>query len=918
MSLLVANSHPLMRIFILALMLLTCAGLSDVRAGETESDSGDGGILISSAGTPRRIMVGLGDRGPRAYPERFRTAPDKEADLAAALEFLLSREEILGLQDPAGELALKSYSSDELGRRQLRFAQRYKGLPVWPAEILVHVDPSGRVDLMEGAYIPTPLGLRTKPFVDADAAERQAREVLEGLTGDSALALREGKPELIVYMGGGSQPRLAWKVILNRSVASRWLLVVDAMTRQALLAYDTVMEENQPGSGQDLLGETVSLNVWEDDERYYLLDTSKPMFRSIEDYMESGTIPVHDFGGQDPLLGFNPRLVESASPDSGWLPDGVSAAYNLSETYDYYYERHARDSIDDQGMSVRAYVRVGGSILSNACWNTGLESFFFGAGQRAVSGLDVVAHEFTHGVVDYASSLLYYGESGALHEAWADIFGCAVEARTMGVTDWVGGTVFSENLQRSLADPASREIVPGRPYPAHVDEMVTPDDPLLGEVYAADNGAVHWNCTVVSHAFYLLAEGQDNAIGIEDAEEIFYRAVTRHILPASGFLDARLACLASAEEIFGSDSAQVRATEAAFDAVGIVEPQPSPPSSSTDDAMVCLLLATEPGEDSVWSLGRLDPARGDDPQGERISRTPAALTPPAVSNDGSLAAFVSADHDACTVDMGSLEENCLGLEGEVASIALSPDGSLMAYVPLTEAGELADHFVLRDLATGEEVRGFGVDETGDSLFLAVLSADFATDGRSLAFDALYPAKQQDGTTNVVCGVLLWDIGSHEAYLLAEIDTQLVSPAMGNQTLEYISLEVLAGLDGPEAESLVSVGELSLLNFAPVAQAVPFAAPSFNGDDSAVLYSAPDPATQAPAIWRVPMDMTSLQTLGEPEMVLANALYAEAYASGNLDGGELPSADDARLRLSEKPMRFEMQSMDLRSFKQIGQ
>ncbi len=916
MSLPATNSHLPMRFLVIALMLLACARVTEVRAGEPESGSGAAGTLISPAGTPRRITVDLGDRGPQAYPERHRTAPDRGADLAAAMEFLFSHEHILGLQDPAKELALKAYTTDELGRRQLRFAQRYKGLPVWPAEILVHVDPSGRVDLMEGAYVPTPLGLRTTPLVNADAAESKAREVLAKLAGGIVPARLEGEPELIVHMGRGPQPRLAWKVILNRSVASRWLVVVDATTRQALLAYDTVMEENHPGSGRDLLGETVPLDVWEDEGRYYLLDTSKPMFRSIEEYMQIGTIPVHDFARQDPLLGFNPRLVESASPDTDWLPDGVSAAYNLSEAYDYYYEIHGRDSLDDQCMSVRAYVRVGGSILSNACWNPGLKSFFFGAGQRAVAGLDVVAHEFTHGVVDYASDLLYYGESGALQEAWADIFGCAVEARTMGATDWVGGSVFPEKDQRSLAEPASRDILPGRPYPAHVSEMVTPDDPLLGEYYAADNGAVHWNCTVVSHAFYLLAEGREDSIGIEDAERIFYRAVTRHILPASRFLDARLACLASAEEIFGTGSAQARAMEAAFDAVGIVEPQPSPPSDFSDDAMI-FLLVTQQGQDAVWSLGRLDPARGDDPQGERISRTPAALVPPAVSNDGSLAAFVSTDHDACTVDMDSLEESCLGLEDRVAGIALSPDGSLLAYVPLTDDGEPADHYVLRDLATGGENPVAYVDANGNSVFLAVNSIDFAHEGLTLAFDALVPVEQEDGTVSVAWVVLVHDFEAQQAFqYFMEPDTPLASPAMGNRNREYISLEALTGLDGLEAVSLVSVGDLSLLNFAPVSQAAPLAAPGFNGDDSAVLYSAPDPATQSPAIWRVPMDMSGLQTLGDSELVLANALYAEAYASGDADGGVRPGADGGWSRLAQEPMRLDMRSVDLRSFKLI--
>ena len=63
----------------------------------------------------------------------------------------------------------------------------------------------------------------------------------------------------------------------------------------------------------------------------------------------------------------------------------------------------------------------------------------FGDGQRYAGSLDTVGHELTHGVTGNASKLIYQNQSGALNEALSDIFGEAVEARTLGQTDWLIG-----------------------------------------------------------------------------------------------------------------------------------------------------------------------------------------------------------------------------------------------------------------------------------------------------------------------------------------------------------------------------------------------------------------------------------------------------------------------------------------------
>src|SRR4051812_46262756 len=71
-----------------------------------------------------------------------------------------------------------------------------------------------------------------------------------------------------------------------------------------------------------------------------------------------------------------------------------------------------------------------GRPMSNAFWSGGAVYFGDGDGvtDRNYSGaLDVVAHEWSHGVTEYTSKLVYQGESGALNEAFSDIMGSSIE-----------------------------------------------------------------------------------------------------------------------------------------------------------------------------------------------------------------------------------------------------------------------------------------------------------------------------------------------------------------------------------------------------------------------------------------------------------------------------------------------------------
>jgi Zn-dependent metalloprotease len=50
------------------------------------------------------------------------------------------------------------------------------------------------------------------------------------------------------------------------------------------------------------------------------------------------------------------------------------------------------------------------------------------------NSIDILGHEFTHGVDQYTAELEYQFESGALDESFADIFGEWVQQQALGST----------------------------------------------------------------------------------------------------------------------------------------------------------------------------------------------------------------------------------------------------------------------------------------------------------------------------------------------------------------------------------------------------------------------------------------------------------------------------------------------------
>ncbi|MBS1252447.1 MAG: Bacillolysin [Anaerolineales bacterium] len=240
--------------------------------------------------------------------------------------------------------------------------------------------------------------------------------------------------------------------------------------------------------------------------------------------------------------------VEGESPDA----DGLNAHEFAGNTYDYYWDTHRRDSYDDGGATLIATVHYGESY-PNAFWNG--SQMVYGDGYASAN--DVVAHELTHAVTEYTANLTYQYQSGALNESFSDIFGAMVDRG-----DWLMGEDLPIGAIRSLADP------PAYQQPGHLDDYNTT---------CSDNGGVHINSGIPNKVAYLMSE----ALGRSTAEQIFYRTLTYYLTSSSEFNDARASAIQSAEDLFGTDSAEAVTT--AFAAVGL-DGVRVPPEHSCDCA----------------------------------------------------------------------------------------------------------------------------------------------------------------------------------------------------------------------------------------------------------------------------------------------------------------------------------------------
>jgi Zn-dependent metalloprotease len=300
-----------------------------------------------------------------------------------AQRFLQLYGEAVGVEAPASDLAPPRITTDRLGHTRVAYVQQYRGVPVFGAQLHLHVDDSGEVVTISSTVIPA-IDLDTvSPSVPAATAERRARSVVAKQHDLDPATLHIESGSLVVFNDGAIWGRhgddhLVWEIVATDHALVRERLFIDAHTSR-------VVEQ---------------------------ISEVEDITRRIYEY--NGSNLVWDEG--DPL------------PYSGSGPGRDEEINNLIEvaeqTYTTFLHLSGGDFVSWNGVdgSMRSFYDRTGMDCPNAYFDGSSTSFCVGTATD-----DVIAHEWTHGYTRSTHGLVYAWQSGALNEAYSDIFGETVD-----------------------------------------------------------------------------------------------------------------------------------------------------------------------------------------------------------------------------------------------------------------------------------------------------------------------------------------------------------------------------------------------------------------------------------------------------------------------------------------------------------
>ncbi|AKU98647.1 Zinc metalloproteinase precursor [Labilithrix luteola] len=498
--------------------------------------------------------------------------------------FLAEYKDLYRMRDPETELRLDKLEVDTLAMTHVRFQQTVRGVPVVGAELFAHYDRAGHLTSIDATYVPELHGLDVEPSAKEGDARLAVLADVRARMRDvepSAFSVPEGK--LVVFALGEGPARLAWEY-QTRAVFSDhpaiWVTTVDAKTGAIIDVYDNLQTVEASGTG--VLGDTKKFQVAQSPMGYAMVDTSRGV--PIRTYSAEGQ-EVGPDNGASPVTSGSLNAWDDGTVGPGAAVDAHAFA---AVVFDYYKKVHARNAIDGAGGAMDSTAHFG-QDYDNAFWDgTGMSYGDGGQYFKPLSaGLDVVAHEFTHGVTQATSALRYQGQPGALNEAVSDIFGAMIEhsIKPDDTKNWQMGEVIVKKagLIRDFKNPSVGQ------QPAHMTKLVQTQQ---------DNGGVHINSGIVNNAAFLMTAGGTNpvsnvkvekGIGWEKSEKLWYRANTTYFTSSTTFAMAAQATMQAAKDL-GLTEEEQNIVDCAWKATGVVQgacvaiaPQARTPSTSSPE-----------------------------------------------------------------------------------------------------------------------------------------------------------------------------------------------------------------------------------------------------------------------------------------------------------------------------------------------
>ena len=459
----------------------------------------------------------------------------------------------MGLASSA-DMVLEKTMVGANGYTHYKYQQFHGGIPIFGNHYILH-EKDGRVVVTNGRHTPH-IDVSLDPGISAEKALLWAKYDMAAKAFPSA----DPVPTLCLidpaFPKVSKNVQLAYRIDLESSQPyDKRRYFVDAHSGEVIQHFPLIMEEGVPSTAQT---------------KYY----------GIQNII-TDSIGPNEFILHDPTRGEG-IFVTSSDDGSSFTNDNshwdltnedqdevaLDAHYCTQQYYDMMLEKFGWLGVDGVGGALRVQVHVGNGLI-NAFWNG--TSTFYGDGNclyGPLTTLGVVGHEFAHGMINHTSDLIYSGESGAINESFADMFGKALEMDSDPDNfSWEMGHTFH----------LTPEAEPFRV----MDDPNTANDPAYYKGnFWRDGGGVHTNSAIGNLWFSMLVEGKQDtnevgiqfdvpAIGMDKAIEIAYTTNKNYLTESSDYHEFYLSSMQAAEELYGSGAMEIEAVEEAWKAVGL-------------------------------------------------------------------------------------------------------------------------------------------------------------------------------------------------------------------------------------------------------------------------------------------------------------------------------------------------------------
>ncbi len=545
--------------------------------------------------------------------------------------------EVYGLP-PAISFKLIAEEIDDLGFQHQKYQEYFNGIKVEFGIVVLH-SQQGKVVSLSQEYYPVKEVNASPGLTKASAFQKAvshigAQQYLWENTGMAKVMDDYKKPEgelvilpvfsnEITSENNVESYRLAYKfdIYATRPI-SRGNIYIDANTGEALF-YDAIIKHANNKGFEGMVHATAETEeifcqrVENEDFTMLAIGTAATRYsgnQSITTRSISGSYRLRDNTRGDGINTFNSTrqplyyYTDFTDSDNNWTAGefnntnkdnaALDAHWGAEETYDYWYNVHGRNSYDNAGASINSWVHfddvAGGAGYNNAFWNGSVMTYGDGScgategcgGFDALTSIDVAAHEIGHAVTTHTANLAYQRESGALNEAFSDIWGASVEHYAKGngsdtnpaAKIWLIGDEIDRRTGsaalRSMSNPNSQ----GQPDTYGGTYWINPNcgTPTNGNDYCG----VHTNSGVLNFWFYLTVVGgsgtNDNGnsynvtgIGMNKAQLITYRTIKNYLSANSTFANTRTASIQAATDLYGACSLETQAVTNAWRAVGV-------------------------------------------------------------------------------------------------------------------------------------------------------------------------------------------------------------------------------------------------------------------------------------------------------------------------------------------------------------